>query len=328
MTDQHSTGRSPSTRTDVFRATNEAKIRFFHRYCHEQNVDFFAYGGDWGDSPYLSQRFVRYLGEVYEEEQKGKDAFGIFGNHDMMGWNPNTMQDTSLGLHMHFQKNFTLLSKEPIVKEYNGQSVALSGVSSHANLDRDTDLRPRADDYIMNWKSEIPLIHIVHGFLSPKPILDDILHTTIDEIRSTDARFTLTGHDHTGFNPIMLGTDRHGHEKWACNPGAMSRVFASHSEMNRMPQFLIGTINDDGSGYLDIIQFTNAKPGHEVMDRTAIDEKKKKEEMLEATRGTIKEVLSNIDVQNISLDAIVLRFKEEVEPNVYNETVRRLKKFD
>lgn len=320
-TDVHAKGISPSTRTDDYPTTVERKLLDVFAYGHEHNVDFFACGGDFSDSPYISARYMARLGETLSKAQK--PHYFVWGNHDMMAWNPTTIQDTTIGLFAKFQEQFHLLSKTPTYVEFNGQEIALSGVSSYASLDRtitvDGKELHRNRDYLIKKQKDIPHIHIVHGYLAPRPILEDIPHTLVSELADTEADLTLGAHEHAGFSLITLPNGQ-----LVINPGALSRVFASHSEMNRMPQFLHVTIADDGQITVLPVQSRVALKGADVMDRTMLDEKKLREELLKATKGSLKEVLSKINIERVDLRTIVTRFKDEIEPDVYDEVKRRL----
>lgn len=323
MTDPHIKGRSPSTRTDDFPSTIESKIKDFFAYGHEQNVDFFMCGGDFMDSPYASTRYAQRIGRMFKEGLKGKKLYFVWGNHDVVAWNPKTIDDTAFGLFQAFAEEMVLLEREPLEVTYNGQTIELSGISSYAQLDRDVLNEDesislhRERDYIIE-ETKYPRVHVVHGYLSPKPILDDIPHTVIEEIMSTNAVITLTGHEHTGFPIMQLPNGL------VYNPGALGRVFASHTEMNRMPKYALCTIHDDGKPEIEPVICRVAQEGSTVMDRTALDEKKKQERILSETKGNIKEVLSRINISQVDLRTILMRFEEDVKPAVYDETKRRL----
>lgn len=326
-TDWHYTGRNPSTRTDDFSSTMDAKISNWFEMGHDLGADFFLHGGDFFDSPHTSESVVIHVGKMMEQKAKKKKIYGVVGNHDVMSWNPKTISKTPFGVFQAFSPCFTLLNREPLLhKNSKGKEVKLTGVSSYAQLDRhiiDKEtgdiLQHRNRDYVIEEFDGTPHVHVVHGYLSPKAILDEIAHTVIDEMRHTKATVTLTGHEHTGFPVTKLD---HG---LGYNPGALARVFASHTEMNRMPKYAFVTIYDDGTPEIEVIQCPIAKIGTEVMNRDDLDLKKAKEAILAEARGSIREVLKGMDIQGIDLRAIMKSYKEETKPEVWEEANKRLK---
>lgn len=322
-TDWHTKGVSPSTRTDHFPTTIEAKIAYSFQLGHELNVDAFLAGGDYFDSPNTSDEYVIRIGKIIEKGLNGKQLFGVWGNHDVKGYNPDTVTKSPIGVFQTFAPYFTILNREPIIFEAdNGQQVKLSGVSSYARLDRhitDPETNEIIEHRSRDWVVDHDGIHIVHGYLTPKPILDDIPHTIIEEMKHTKARVTLGAHEHTGFPVTKIDNGL------VCNPGALGRVFASHTEMNRMPKYLLITIHDDGTPEIEPIQCPIAKIGTEVMNRDELDAKKEKEAILQEAKGSIREILANMDIKGVDLNLILSRYKETTKPNVFAEAKRRLK---
>lgn len=323
MTDPHIRGGSPSTRLDDYSETILGKVSNWLEIGNELGVDFFLCGGDIFDSPHTSNRVVKRFIELLDKGLGGKELFFVWGNHDVHGWNPNTAIDTSMGLVASFYENVTVLSKEPTKREYDGVTVSLTGVSSYAMLDKDVEddgeiIEHRSRDYILKEKSADVDIHVVHGYLSLVPILEDIPHTVVSDMKETKADFTLTGHEHTGFPPQVLEDGR-----VICNPGALGRVFASITEMNRMPQYFLGEYKD-GKVSFKLIPCPVARSGDDIMDRKALDEKKKQEILLKEAKGDIKEILSTINVEKVDLDAVLQTFKGKVEEKYYDEAIKRL----
>jgi DNA repair exonuclease SbcCD nuclease subunit len=253
-TDWHAKGKSPSTRLDDYPSTIESKIINQFQMGHELGVDFFVAGGDYFDSPHTSEKYVIHLGKIIERELRGKKLYGIWGNHDIQGWNPATVNNSPIGVFQTFSPFFHILNRNPTVIEKDGRKVSLTGVSSYAQLDRhllDAEgniLEHRSRDWVVE-EVDGPHVHVTHGFLSPKPVLDTIPHTVIEEMLHTKATITLGAHEHTGF-PV---TKTH-HGGLVYNPGALGRVFASHVEMNRMPMYALCTIHDDGTPEIQPIQ--------------------------------------------------------------------------
>lgn len=318
--------KSPNTRTDDYPSTIEAKMTHFFQLGHELNVDAFLCGGDYFDSPFTPDEYVIHVGKMIEKELRGKQLFGVWGNHDVSGWNPNTVTRTAIGVFQTFSPYFTILNRTPFIfRASNGEKVKLTGISSYAQLDRhiidqetDTILHHRNRDYVVTEFDGTPHIHIVHGYLSPKPILEDIPHTVIEEMRQTRATVTLTGHEHIGFPVTKLD---HG---LVYNPGALGRVFASHSEMNRMPKYALVTIHSDGTPEIDPIYCPIAKKGTEVMDRSALDAKLEKEAILKEAKGNIREILKKMNIKGIDLRQVLEGYKENTKPEVYAEVKKRL----
>lgn len=321
-TDWHARGKSPSSRVDDYPSTIESKIRTFFRLGQEYEVDAYACGGDMVDSAHLSPQYITRLGTViYDElERTNKKLYYVLGNHDIIAYNPASITSTSFGVFLSFVKNMVPLSRMPIVTP---EGIAITGVHSYSMLDKhicdDTGniVQHRSRDWVIE-KTDKPHIHIVHGFLSPKPILDDIPHTLIEEMKHTKANVTLSGHDHTGF--AVTKTDN----GFVYNPGALGRVFASHAEMNRMPKYALVTIHDDGTPEVQPIVCPIAEPGDVVMNRQALDEKKAKDALLAHVRGDVQQLISQINVGAIDLRLILSEYKQKTNPQVFQEVLKRL----
>lgn len=325
MTDPHAKGVKPSTRTDDFPETIKQKMREFFEAGHEVGVDFFIQGGDLFDSPYTTPQFVNELGELIEEGLRGKPLFYVLGNHDIVAYSPRSIRSTAYGVMLNFLSNAIELEPTPKRYEFNGQAIYLSGVHSYSQLDRtitvdDVELH-RSRDYVVEDVLDAPSIHVVHGYLSPKPILDDIPHTVISEMEHTKATFTLTGHEHTGFAP------RETAGGLVYNPGAAGRVFASRVEMNRMPRYAIMTCEPDVAGYDPTITphiFPSAVRGELVFDVEAIDERNRHKAVLQSVKGSLAVALEATDIKQLSLKDMLDKLKDETDPVIFEEARKRI----
>ena len=326
-TDWHIKGKNPATRTDDYPETIESKIRDYFRLGQELNVDAFLAGGDYFDSPHTASEVVTRFGKIIQEELKGKQLYGVWGNHDEIGWNPKSVKKVSIGVFEEFSNFFHILDRTPFLfKGSNGETVKLSGISAYPQLDKhifvpDTEeiLEHRSRDYVIEETDGTPHIHIVHGYLSPQPILETINHTVISEMKHTKATVTLTAHEHGGF-PVTE-TDN----GLVYNPGGLGRVHASYTEMNRMPKYALVTIHSDGRPEIEPIQCRVAKPGKEVMSRERIEEKAQKEAVLSVARDNIKEVIKGINIKGIDLNVILNSYQDKLKPKVFEEAKKRLK---
>jgi hypothetical protein len=61
------------------------------------------------------------------------------------------------------------------------------------------------------------------------------------------------------------------------------------------------------------------------MNRDALDAKKEKEAILQEAKGSIREILKDMNIKGIDLNVIMGRYKETTKPDVYEEAKRRLK---
>jgi DNA repair exonuclease SbcCD nuclease subunit len=135
-TDWHGDNKNPKSRIDDFPSTLEAKINHSFWLGHELGVDAYLHGGDFFNRENIAASYVNHLGNIIREGLKGKMMYGIWGNHDIHGMNPNTVNQNSIGVFQNFFPNLVILNRQPIIFEANGQKVKLSGVSSYAQLDR------------------------------------------------------------------------------------------------------------------------------------------------------------------------------------------------
>lgn len=323
MTDPHAKGVNPPTRIDNYPETIKRKLTEFLRIGQERNVDFFICGGDLIDSPYTSPGFINDIGEILEKGLGDKPFFYVLGNHDIHSYNPSTITHTSFGTLLRFMKNAIHLTHEPKRYEFNGEAIYLSGADSTVRLDRnfeneDGTITPRSNAYVVR-ELDAPSIHVVHGYLTEKPILESILHTPIDEMRHTHATITFTGHEHEGFGIIQ------GDHGLICNPGATARVFASRSEMRRTPKHVYGTI-ENGVPHLELIPYECALKGSEVFDLEAIEAKERAKELILSSAVNMEQLMENISlVQHVQVEDILNLLKEDTPVDVFKEASRRIK---
>ena len=327
MTDPHFKGIRPRSRIDDYPATGKKKIAEFIETGHAHDVDFFVVGGDFFDSPYATPQYVIEIGEYVEKLLRGKPMFTVLGNHDIIGYAPHTINSTAYGVFLRFVKNVILLEPTPRRYEFPGGAVYLSGIHAYAQLDRTLEQNGielhRSRDYVIEDVLDGPSVHVVHGFLSPKPILEEIPHTLISEMAHTKATVTLTGHDHTGFAPVKTAGGL------AYNPGAATRTQATEVEMRRTPEFAIITLDLDVPGYdpqIERIPFVSALPGDQVFDMERIQEENMQRALLASIQGNLSTALSHpsVDITSLTLADIFERLVTDTTPDVYNEAKQRI----
>lgn len=274
ITDTHGKSSNPSSRLDDFPSAVIRKLKYIGEYGKsliDQGEEVICiHSGDWIDSPDVSEKHIR---EIAQEVNSWLfKTYGILGNHDIYGYNPETFMRTPLaiaeGLNM-----FTRLSNNPITIESSTAKIALTGVDSFYDLDREgfLDLYNKSE-YLEGYLN----IRVIHGMLLKKkvPMYNS---TSIEDVRECDADVILTGHDHVGFGVI------HENGRYFCNPGSLLRVTASNGDIRRDVRFGLITVEKDMVTDFELINLpiNIAFPSNEVLDETKLKQEKENKERIE-----------------------------------------------
>ncbi|KEO81053.1 metallophosphoesterase family protein [Tumebacillus flagellatus] len=259
LTDTHIRASSPQNRTDDFVATLKMKFREVNEIAKREGVQAILHGGDLFDIPSPSLAvcgdFVQIMGEA------GVPTYGIAGNHDIFGHNPDTLPRTMLGFLDRIGIYRLIHPGQPLFLDHGGVKIQVTGQHYHYDLDRRD---PRLDYCIDRVEADFG-IHLVHGMLMDRAFMEGVAHTRVDQILDTKADLTLCGHNHLGWPEVK-------HDgKIFYNPGGFVRLSNHPSDAARRPQVLI---LDFTSGRLEIkkIKLQSAPPGEECLDRSQNEE--------------------------------------------------------
>jgi len=279
FTDPHIRGTTPQNRKDNLPLTLQAKMREVIDLAVRHQVDALLLGGDLFDRPDIAPSIVSDFAVILR--QSPAPIYAIAGNHDIFGQNPATLPRTMLGLLDSFQVLRLLPADATVTLHGSGVTVQLTGRHFHYDLDRRA---PEADYCIKKAPGADYAVHLVHGMLLEKPFHPGIPHTLIEQIAGTEADVTLCGHYHTGFDYRKGGiVEMRG--KYFINPGSLVRINNSTGEMLRQPQV---TLLDFGGAkpVFTSLPLQSARPGPEILDRTAIEAAEYRENKLaEFVRG-------------------------------------------
>lgn len=338
--------KTPPNRIDDFLETTKNKDLEIINIAKKENVTAFLQPGDFfnekdvkGENDFLSEIINRWnmpsaskLLNSYLKTNDEKDIIssvnnnipiiGIAGNHDLIGNSLDTLNDTTLGL-LSSLGLMRLVSKEnPIFFETeDGLKVAITGTSYHLHQDEKEYL----DDYIVTEKLGDIHIHIVHGMLSDKDMGTLIKHTLIDNIVDTKADITLCGHNHIGFGIKNING------KYFINIGSVTRFTGDLKEITRVPSVVLIDISKKGI-LVEEISLKSAPVGTDVIDRSVLDEERKKkasiskfrkeaESMKTKTKPDMSDFVESIadnesipdDIKNDILDRLVIKEKENAK---------------
>lgn len=311
FTDTHIRGTTPANRKDNLVDTLEEKFNEVLDISNRHNVDYILHGGDLFDRPDVSisivSRFVTILNKFK------MPIYIICGNHDIYGHNPDTINRTMLGLfnsigtvNLIDENQIVFLKKDDVTVQLTGQPY-IYNIDDNNSLNRYiiNDVDPKADYSI----------HMVHGMLLDKPFIKGIPYTLIDDIKSTKADITLSGHYHSGFGIIK------SNGKYFVNPGSLIRITNSLKEIERIPQVVLIDLNDDIN--IKLIPLKTALPGEKILDRKKIETFIFKNERLVQFKQSIDSTVSfeKLDINEVLLEVSTA---EGVAENVKEEALRRI----
>jgi len=325
MTDPHITGVSPKSRKDDYFTTIKEKLVEVGQIAKANKVSAILCGGDIFNRPDPSPSVVIDIFRII----KAWDVplYGVIGNHDIFGFNPETVGRTMLGVLMS-SGLYNPLGDDNWVEfancdDFNDNdfTVGISGCDSYYGLDKGG----RTEDYSPNNPMGSVKIHIVHGYLSAKKRLETIPHTMIDDILDTKADIVLAGHEHEGFGVIKRNN------KLFCNPGALGRVSAAVGEINRDVRVALVIVNGPGDFDIRLIPLKCAKPADEVLDREQLEKEKEQQEQM----AVFAQSISDFEVKTTDILEIMQLIADEenkqhgdirMSTAVVNEARRRIEK--
>lgn len=324
VTDTHIRGTSPRNRLDDFPAALLEKLREVVELARAHQVKAILHGGDLFDrpdvAPAVALDFLRVLMDA------PCPMYGIAGNHDVFGFNPQTVPRTMLGLFDGFRLFRLIKPGEVVELEERGLKVQVTGQEFHAELDR----RSPVLDYCVvpagqggSLHERLPdsdfAIHLTHGMLLDKPFFEGIAHTLLDTVMPhTVADVTFGGHYHPGWGKVH---DLEG--RLFVNPGALVRLGNQAADYRRPIQVVLLELEKGQKPRVEIIRLRSARPGEEVLDRTQEEAQMARERAL---ADFIQGIGDTSQFEVLEVQAIMERIAENqgVPQRVKEEALRRL----
>jgi exonuclease SbcD len=141
--------------------------------------------------------------------------------------------------------------------------------------------------------------------------------TLVQEVK-TSANMVLTGHDHTGY-----GIFRRSDGVIFCNPGSLTRLSASESEMRRPIQVALITV-EDGQGRIDLLPLKSAAPGPDVLDRSRIEKEAARQYAMENFAALIQTVGGERVRLDINQIVEAIAEQEGIAPSVVQKALERI----
>lgn len=262
ITDSHGTVKSPQGRKDIYYVAFLRKLYELGYVIRKENIKAVIHTGDLFHTPNVSDKFTGQVSEIIKSW--GIPVYVVPGNHDIVGYTIDTIDQTKLGLLRKAGVVLPLDRSNPLrwnIKTPSGALiVAVSGQEYYADIDTGNE-----EDFEMQQPEADINILCIHSYIADKPQHPNIKHTLVKDIL-TDADIILSGHYHNSFHVDMPDFSVY-------NPGSMMRVEQNEYNKTHMPQYGILELSVDEAGdpYYDYTfhQFKTAMPSTEIFDYSA-----------------------------------------------------------
>jgi DNA repair protein SbcD/Mre11 len=296
FTDSHLRDSSPRNRIDDFYKTQFEELGELTNLVLEYDADALLCGGDLFHVSKPSHKLIQDL--IGWAKYTNVPIYVVPGNHDLSGYNPNSI--SSVGLGVLFESELFHPLTEKIFTE---EKVYFKGVLP--------EVEPHNDKYVIDSKyNELTKIIVSHNYISPTPLVFPYLPT--DEVK-TNAQIFLLGHYHTP-SDVTIGNTRF------INPGALSRWEIDSKD--RIPTVLLIDITN---GIVDIkhIPLSCAKKAEEIFDLAKVGAQKEKEDQLKS----FMESLENTSFETNDIEQLVLAAgkNQGVSEDILNKSLEKIR---
>ena len=308
FTDTHIRSDNFAIRKDDFHKALADKLKEVKEIGEKEEVDYYLHGGDFFDRPDATAKSTGEFGKILQSFKK--PIYGIIGNHDIYGYNLDTLERSMLGIYEKLDIIRLIDWENPLILEEDGFRIQISGAPFEYDIDQSTNY------YYPDREQGVDLhILMIHSFLMDKPFIKGVYYTLIEDIADTDADIILSGHYHSGYGKIEYN------DKIFVNPGALIRNSRAKLELKRRPSVVILDLSEKKKE-IKIIELKSAKPGEEVM--VPMDERQKVLKNLEESmKQSFREMA---DQKQLKIENILKEMAEEnsAEQDIVEDALRRI----
>lgn len=310
FTDTHIKSKNPRSRIDDYEDSIYKKIEEIREISINENVDVILHGGDLFDKADVGIKTASRFGKLFQTFPK--KVFIISGNHDIYGYNPNSIDRAMMGLFNSLDVLELIEEGKPVIIEKDGLKVQISGQP----YTHDIDSSDKSHYYPKRLDDVDYHILMIHSFLLYKKFIEQIEYTLIDQIMDTDCDIVLSGHYHTGFKTVKVN------EKYFSNPGSIARMTNTESERKRIPKVLLIELTKEEINISDIY-LKSAKKSEEIFSEKQVNPYSIKSKSLLDIKEKLSKLSSNpiIDINN-NLKNIGKEMK--IDEDIIDEAIRRI----
>lgn len=272
--DWHYRLQNPKARLDDYLEALDTKISEVYDLARKHHAKAIIVPGDIFDSANVSIPGIWRLAKKLEYAPC--QVITIPGNHDSASHNLETIPRTPYGLLKELGYIYCLHNNWDGLMMDTPEDANII-ISGHGyNTETDNDIRqygiPEGTPKGFN-------IHITHGMLLEKPMMEGAKHTLLSDLEKLPEELKpnvlINGHYHFGLPLTYVG------KTLVINPGALGRLTAHVEEMNRQVKVCLLTIHNANEIDAKMIQLKSAAPGHVVLSREHIEQAEIRNERLE-----------------------------------------------
>jgi len=297
-TDSHHRTEKPCHRIDNVYETQFQELAEISNLVLEHDCDFIIHGGDFFDHPRPSHELVKDI--ISWGKYVGVPIYVLPGNHDLSGYNPESI--SSVGLGVLFESEvFKPLTE---LKLHDGDDhLYIKGVLP--------EVLPHNDKYMLGPDhEEYTCIIVSHNYISPTPLIFPYLPT--QEVK-TNANLFLLGHLHEPSDVEIKGTR-------FVNPGALARW--SVDQANRVPTVLLVEVKN-ADIQITKIPLACAKKAEEIFDLNAISVSDQKEDQLARFMESLES--TSFETNDIEQLVIAAGRNQGIEEKILNKSLDKIR---
>ncbi len=259
---------NPRARLDDYNTALKNKLTELFALAKEVNAAGILIPGDITDTPGLGLAAIAELAWLLS--QSPCPILTIAGQHDEWGHNPETLYRTPYGM-LRRLGYIVDVAEAPQWFMAGDKLIRITGRHYDEAVDRTEDYyeMPALDPD----DKETVTIHLAHGLVVEQAPGFDLRCTSLSKLQ-TSADMLCVGDYHPG-----IGIQKAGNTV-VINPGALGRLAASASDMERQIQVAMIEIDQDGNIDTSLIPLTSARPGHEVLSREHLEAEAEREERI------------------------------------------------
>lgn len=307
ITDSHGTVKSPASRLDAYYISFLEKFYELGYIIRQQGIDMIIHTGDLFHTSRVSDKFTGQLAEIIKSYNI--PMYVVPGNHDIDGYNLDTIDQTKLGLLYKTGVVKELDRDNPIEITFNGAKISIAGQEYYANIDEGNK-----EDFEMQTSLGDLNILCIHGYVVTEQQPAEVKCTYAKDIL-TDADIILSGHFHRS---VVYECDDFA----IYNPGSMMRVEQTEYNKTHIPQYGILEIDGDAQSGLEyeytFHKFRVAKPVSAVFDYNAKYISKANSITLEGFKNSIANTMTSVHQNSFSVQNIIAQIISN-DPNLLPE---------